>query len=260
MDYNATFEKRGHLYKYAIETYPFVLTNEFQTTVDMCNIKSDDILLNIPAACVPLNRHFKTQPKKYIQYETNTPFAKLLCVEQCELDKIPEKSNTVDTIITLASLHHTTEAERHAFYNECNRILKPNTGKLIIGDVIKGSKQDNWLNIFVNKYNSAGHNGTFWNESDINLLHECGFEATTCIKSYSWTFESETKMIDFCKNLFGLDLASESDIKNGIETYLQPYKLDDKIHFDWSLIYFTATKLQDASPYHKNKHDYHQQV
>lgn len=245
MDYNITFEKRGHLYKYAIQKYPHVLDQEFQTAVDMCDIQPTDILLNIPAACVPLDKYFKVQPTKYIQYETNPPFAKLMEITSCDLDKIPESTNSVDKIVTLASLHHATEEEREAFYRECYRILTPTNGKLIIGDVIKHSKEDKWLNIFVNAYNSAGHNGNFWTELDIVPLNSIGFHTVTCIKTYQWVFESETKMVDFCKNLFGLDLASDTEIKNGIYEYLQPYTISSatsKLAFDWSLMYFTAIK------------------
>ena len=45
MDYNYTFNKRANLYKYSIERYPNVLKNEFETAVEMCNIKEGDVLL-----------------------------------------------------------------------------------------------------------------------------------------------------------------------------------------------------------------------
>jgi hypothetical protein len=42
-------------------------------------------------------------------------------------------------------------------------------------------------------------------------------------------------MVDFCKNLFGLDLANYDIIKNGIQEYLT---LNDDFSIDWELIYF----------------------
>lgn len=80
--------------------------------------------------------------------------------KKVSIDDIPLKSQSVNKILCLASLHHLNNEERINTYNEFYRILKPN-GKLIIADVIKNSNQSIWLNNFVNNYNSNGHNGIF---------------------------------------------------------------------------------------------------
>lgn len=248
MDYNNTFQKRGNLYKYATEVYPHVLDNEFQTAVNMCDICEGQVILNIPAACVPLKRYFPENIQDkicYIEYETNSAFATLMNIPCCQFTSVPLIDNTVDTIITLASLHHSNIEERTNFYKECNRLLIQRPGsKLIIGDILKGSKQDDWLNIFVNKYNSSGHTGIFWNDSDINLLESCGFNCRTAIKTYMWTFVDENAMLDFTKNLFGLDMASDIEILNGLNQYLHPIYTKNCIYIEWSLIYFISTISQ----------------
>lgn len=243
MDYNNSFKNRVNNYNYAITRYPNVLENEFKIAVDMCDIKDTDIVLNIPAACVPLHEYFKIKPKKYIEYEINHSFSKLMDVSHCNLESIPEQNDSIDTIITLASLHHTTEIERNEFYKECYRILRNCSGKLVIGDVIKNSKEANWLNIFVNKYNSNGHNGLFWCNNDKYLLELNGYDVKIEIKKYPWIFNGEEDLIDFCRNLFGLDLATNVEILNGINTYLCPVKKDNIIMIEWSLMYFISTKL-----------------
>jgi SAM-dependent methyltransferase len=242
MDYDKTFEKRGSAYKYAIETYPHVLENEFKTAIEMCKVKSSDIILNIPAACIPLNKYFTVKPHKYIEYETNDNFATLLSVKTCKLNKIPEIDNSIDTVISLASLHHTNNTEREEFYSECYRVLKSDTGKLIIGDVIENSKESIWLNVFVNKYNSLGHKGNFWKESDKNILELKGYSVNMKYTEYTWNFNSENELVDFCKNLFGLDLASAEEILLGINTILDPETINGKIYVRWNLIYFIAIK------------------
>jgi hypothetical protein len=244
MDYVISFEKRCEKYKYAIEKYPDVLLHEFQTAVNICNLQSSDTILNIPAACIPLEKYFQVQPIKYIEYDINPIFSKLMNIHTCTLDKIPLKNNEVDIIISLSGLHHTNIGERENFYKECMRILKDQNSKLIIGDVLKGSKEDIWLNTFVNKYNSSGHNGIFWNESDKLLLKKNGFQTTIRIEKYPWIFDSENSMVDFCKNLFGLDLATNEIIIEGINSYLQPYKKNNMVYIDWCLIYFISTKNQ----------------
>lgn len=238
MNYTNSFENRANSYNYAINKYPTVLKNEFKTTIKLCNIKSTDIILNILAGGTPLNSYFTTKPYKYKEYEINSKFN----IELCTLDNIPERDNTIDTIITLASLHHMNNNERSMYYKECYRILKRNTGKLIIGDVIEGSNEAKWLNEFVNKYNSKGHIAQFFSNNDKKLFEENGFIVELEIKSYPWVFETEDILVDFCKNLFGLDLATYEQILDGIKVYLNPIYTANNILINWSLIYFISRK------------------
>lgn len=256
MNYDKVFNKRGKFYKYAIEKYPEVLKHEFETAVDICSIKNTDIIINMLAACVPLDRYFKVQPQKYIEYDTNLNFAELMGIKYCTLYNIPESNISVDTIISLAGLHHSTQDERVEFYKECYRILKNNTGRLIIGDVIKNSKEAIWLNVFVNKYNSSGHNGIFWDEYDKNFINENGFNTRVEIRSYPWIFKSDASLLDFVKNLFCLDLASDAEIIAGIDKYLHPVRTNKQININWQLIYFISTKCQNISQYCQNTTDY----
>lgn len=244
MDYNKTFETRGHNYKYATETYPRALDHEFQTAIDMCELTPGMILVNIPAACVPLYKYLPPGVG-YISLESNEPFAKLTGVPYSPLDALHLYDNSADVIISVASLHHASDSERQAFYKECRRVLRPG-GRLVIGDVMRGSTQDGWLNTFVNLYNSAGHNGQFWSAADARILEDCGFSVAIRTARYTWDFDSDVDMIDFCKNLFGLDHATEPQIAQGLIQYLGVR--DCKI--PWQLMYFIATITSKDVPVH----------
>ena len=251
MDYSNTFKKRVDRYTYAIETYPYVMDNEFKTAVEVSNIKETDVIINIPAACVPLHKYFQIHPKRYIEYETNKPFADRVNIKYCSFFDISESDVSINKIISLASLHHMTLNERDIFYKECQRLLYQD-GQLIIGDVQIDSKEDVWLNKFVNTYNSVGHNGLFWSEDDRDLLEQNGFIVDIQLKTYPWVFDTKHGMVDFCKNLFGLDKATDEEIENGIDTYLQPQYINDKYMIDWHLLYFIATKHQVHSQVYQN--------
>jgi hypothetical protein len=238
MDYNKTFESRCEAFKYAMETYPHVMAHELRTAIEMCDIQSNDTLLNIPAACIPLSNFFIQKPKAYIEYETNKKFGDLMRIPHAEFYDIPERPTSVSKIISLASLHHATQEERRAFYVEARRILDP-SGALIIGDVLADSPQARWLNIFVDAHNPAGHKGIFWSENDSALLEETGFAVQVVKKQYTWDFKSRQEMIDFCHNLFGLTNATDETIESGIQTHLSPVFNDDgSIQIPWQLIYF----------------------
>jgi SAM-dependent methyltransferase len=235
MDYDKTFETRLHKYKYAIETYPHALDSEFKTAIRMCDLKPGMVLVNVLAAGVPLHKYILPD-NVYVPLESNEAFASLVGVSYSPLDKLRLSDNSVDVIISLASLHHVNDSEREVFYKECVRVLRPG-GRLVIGDVMRGSKQDNWLNTFVNMYNSAGHNGQFWSAIDAQLLENVGFNVRIQNAKYTWEFESDTAMIDFCKHLFGLDCATDTQIVHGLIHYLDAH--DHCI--PWELMYFIAT-------------------
>ena len=103
--------------------------------------------------------------------------------------------------------------------------------------VLINSKQDKFLNTFVDCYNSSGHKGIFFDESEKYILEESGFRNIKIeIKEYNWYFNNTEEKIDFCKNLFGLDKASDEIILNGCNEIL------GKDNFQWKLIYFVCTK------------------
>ncbi len=76
----------------------------------------------------------------------------------------------------------------------------------MIGDVVKGSNEADFLNGFVNQYNSLGHNGDFITfERDIELLEQAGFSSTSLIKHVHWNFKSQRDCHNFLRLLFSLD-------------------------------------------------------
>ena len=232
MDYDIVFEHRAKDYNYAVEKYPNVLHNELSTAAFMVDAKSSETVVNIPGACVNISKYLPSSVI-YKPYETNKTFSIISGTPYSANFNIPEPDDSIDKVISLVSLHHSTDEERVEFYKTVYRCLKPG-GTLIIGDVCTGSPQDKWLNEFVHSYN--GHNGKFWSDDDKKFM--TGFNVKTEMKYYPWTFSSHSEMIDFCKHLFGLKNASDTDIAEGLKKYLKASETD----FEWSLLYFIATK------------------
>jgi SAM-dependent methyltransferase len=237
MEYGTLFSKRATTYLHALKTYPAVLANEFRAAVEKCQLQQDDTLLLIPCSCEHI-QPWLPSTVKCIEYETNAELAAATDKPYCQFSAVPLPNASVTRILSLATLHHLTTEERAAFYKEAMRLLKPD-GKLILGDVIQGSPQDRWLNLFVDTFNSYGHKGRFFTEADAALLESAGFQVDIQHAEYTWDFKSQEEMVVFCRNLFHLDRATDADIKEGLQT-----------HFDisnntlqWKLIYFICTKL-----------------
>lgn len=240
-DYSTAFSKRSDSYKYAIQKYPNALHEELETAANFVLKTNPCTVLNMMAGGINIEP-FLPKNVQYIAFESNPDLASTMNIQHCSIDGIPLMDQSVDTILCLSSLHHANTKQRLLFYKECLRVLKKN-GALILGDVLKGSAQDAWLNVFVNTYNSCGHDGLFMCEEDKDLLYESGFQTIHLeCPEYSWVFDDTDSMIDFSKHLFGLDKADKSIIEHGIDYYLHPEIKDDAVVIPWKLIYFICRK------------------
>ena len=47
-------------------------------------------------------------------------------------------------------------------------------------------------------------------------------------------------MVTFCRGLFGLDIATDEDIINGIKIYLNPHYQQNQVSLDWGLAYIVC--------------------
>lgn len=238
MDYQLAFHNRAERYDYAIHTYEDALSEEFKTAVQMLDPKPNDVVVNIPAGGTPIHKYISDTLNVTVKSFEMLREHKQDNVTYCDITSIPLQDNSVDKIISLASFHHFQE-DRQEVLMELRRILK-NSGVLVIGDVIEGSPQDTWLNVFVNKYNSNGHTGLFLDEKDIFGIEALGYNVKSSRHTYNWSFRNDEEAVDFVKNLFGLNLLpSDEFLLASMKQYLA-YK-DNK--FEWQLLYFTCIKL-----------------
>jgi SAM-dependent methyltransferase len=220
MDYKRCFENRIQRYKYAIRTYPGTMIDEHSAVRDRLELFDGCRVLDIGDSGLRIEGGI---------------------IIDFEFENLPFENGSFDRIIILAVLHHISIEERAILYKECMRILAPG-GRLIISDVIRNSIQDYWLNTIVNKYNSNGHRGVFFNESDAQLIRSAGFYVECERVSYHWHFRNLVEMEDFIINLFGMDLLEHGEnLLEIIDTNLGILIEGDGYKFKWELIYFIAT-------------------
>lgn len=242
MNYSKSFLNRVNKYIYAINKYPYAFEKEFKTAIKYLNIQDNDYIINLFGGGNPINKYIDNDIKyNYKEYENNDEFCKELNISKINIDNIPEKNSSVDKLLILSTLHHFNNEEREKIYIECNRVLKKD-GLLVIGDVLKYSKQANFLNVFVDKYNTNGHKGQFFEIKDKELLEKNGFKVEIKIEKYLWLFRTKEEMIDFTKNLFCLENIEDYLIYENLNNYLNVYHDFKWWYVDWQLIFFICKK------------------
>jgi ubiquinone/menaquinone biosynthesis C-methylase UbiE len=239
MEYNIQFKNRVDSYLYAASKYENVLVNENMTAVNILNPQNNDKILHIAAVGVNIKKYLPTDIKiELIEVEQNEEFAKAGNVAYINLTNIPYKDNTFDKVIVITTFHHLNNMERNIIYKEINRVLKT-SGTFIMADVMKNSLQDRFLNEFVNMYNPNGHNGMFFDSSDLELFQKSGFITEIKIMEYTWNFNSIEELNDFCYHFFNLKKINRSDIYTEIQKYLT---INQTLQWNWQLLYFISTK------------------
>jgi SAM-dependent methyltransferase len=92
---------------------------------------------------------------------------------------------------------------------EMRRVLRPGGGRLSILEVPVGAATDGFLNGFVDRHNSVGHEGRFVDDSFRADLAAAGFHIETDeLCRYTWDFAGEDEMIEFINLMFWLDKAT----------------------------------------------------
>ncbi|MBL1210548.1 class I SAM-dependent methyltransferase [Geminocystis sp. GBBB08] len=245
-NYQNIFDQRGMNYHQAMIKYPSARKDEFQNAIKLLDLQNNHLLLDIPSGGCYISNFidhnltiFSTETSKqfinHSQIDTNNNI--LICNN---FNNIPLNSNSIDRVLSLAALHHIED--KISFYQEIYRLLK-NDSIFCIGDVLEGSKVANFLNIFVDKNNSMGHEGSFLTEKIKLELENIKFNVIyDSVINYYWYFESFSNMIDFCKLLFGLDKANDQQIEKGIDHYLGYFVNNNKCYMNWELYFVKAIK------------------
>ena len=238
MEYKEIFSERAQSFYDTITKYPNVMDQEHKCYLENIPKITDGVYLELSPTFKPIP--WGTQ----IQVENSREFAALFKLPFIEdYSQMNYKDNIFDSVCAIAALHHYLPHSRKNIYKELYRILKPN-GSICIADVMKNSLPDKFLNVFVDKYSSSGHDGYFFNRDDIDNLKEIGFEVHYKLEKYFWDFESWEHCFTYTKSLFHLIKYDKSldEFKKEIQEYLPIIEHPNKtISWKWELLYIHAS-------------------
>jgi SAM-dependent methyltransferase len=246
-DYRGIFERRGRDHDLAFRRYPQACQEEVQAILRLAAPLPGETLLDVPAAGGFLSTHLEVPGVRLIAVDPS-PVLHALCrrlVPESYLapaNALPLPTGSVDVTVCLAGLHH--DPDPGAAFKEIRRVLRPH-GRLAIAEVAAGSAVAGFLNGFVDRHNSLGHQGHFLDDAMAATLVASGFAITgDAVAAYHWRFASRSDMADCLRLMFGIDLATPGEIVQAVESELGVDDLPGgAIGMRWSLRHLLARPL-----------------
>ena len=236
-DYSAIFAQRARQYHHAMQTHPDARNAEFRAALQGLPATAVDIL-DVPSGGGYLGRHLPAGTR-LVSCDFSAGFSSD-AVPLAQPGRLPYADASFDAVLSLTGLHHVPAPEQDAFLCECRRVLRPG-GRLVIGEVAVGSAVDRFLNGFVDAHNSQGHAGVFFDAGFLPRLQRAGFSncaMQTC--DYPWRFPDWDAAVFFCRNLFGIDRADDTTLRQGLECHLGAHAAGDGVELPWQLLFYRA--------------------
>ncbi|HMI40044.1 MAG TPA: methyltransferase domain-containing protein [Sphingomicrobium sp.] len=216
--YAEIFEKRAAEYHYAMRQSPRARDSEFLAVLEPIRDVAPGLVCDMPSGGGYL-ADYLWAGMDYLAVDPATDFfvewPKPLQRLQAVITSVPLADESVDTIISLAGLHH--EPSLPLVFEEMRRLLRPG-GRVVLMDVAVDTAPARFLNGFVAENCPLGHDGRFLDGRTAPELTAAGFRITDDrMIEVPWKFDDFDEAGDFCRNLFGMTALGTRETADAME-------------------------------------------
>jgi hypothetical protein len=155
---------------------------------------------------------------------------------------VPRPTGFFDRLGCLAGLHHEERPLLPIF--EIYRLLN-HGGLAVVAEVEANSTPARWLNEFVDKHTTNGHEGRFVSFGEMSSTFKAaGFQSVVEEKlDVPWYFSDTRQMLLFVRAIFGLYSVPDAVLTEALSHYFKLTLGSGPIEMAWSLIYCSGRKV-----------------
>lgn len=241
-NYEEVFELRGSRYDKAMREHPNARSEEFEQIISRACLKGKETVADVPAGGGYLKAYLPDNCL-WLGHEPCSSFTGHANTTALNNKLLPLtwENGSVDVALSLAGVHHLED--KRPLFAEIHRVVK-RKGCFVLSDVAGHSPVAHFLDDYVGKYNSTGHNGMFLHDDTLIELSETGWNINTSeqVKFY-WKFVDLEEMEVFCNDLFDINKSETGQTTKAIKKYLSVKELSNGyVGMNWSLRTIVAEK------------------
>lgn len=232
--YAEMFGERGGSYDRAMRLLPGARRREFAQAVERAQVLPGMTLGDVPAGGGYLAAHLP----EGVAWRGHEPCASFQGAHGgratgVPLLPLPWSDRSMDRVISLAGVHH--QPDKLPFHREVRRVLRPG-GLYVLSDVAEGSAPARFLDGFVGRHNSTGHEGHYLGESAARELAAAGFACLSDERvDFHWVAPGREQLAAFCGLLFDLRGEGPRRLIEAAESLLGIDEVDGGVGLRWSL-------------------------
>jgi len=204
--YAEAFGARGGRYDEAMRRHPRARDQEFGQLVSRAGLTPGMALGDVPAGGGYLGAHLPAGVA-WLGHEPCASFQQGGALHGVApggppLLPFPWADASLDRVVSLAGVHH--QPDKRPFHREARRVLRAG-GLYLLSDVAEDSPTARFLDGFVGRHNSTGHEGFYLGKGCVAELEDAGFRVLSDERvRFHWLFSSCEELAAFCTLLFDL--------------------------------------------------------
>lgn len=242
--YSELFDQRGSSYDQAMLAFPEARRDEFLQLLTAVPPPPGARVGDVPAGGGYL-RDFLPDGREWLGHEPCASFTNHGDAHGDTASKpllpLPWPDGHLDIAYSLAGVHHIDD--KVPLFREIRRATRRG-GRFVLSDVAEGGRVAHFLDDFVGRWNSTGHEGVYLGPPTLAELEDSGWRVERHgINDFPWRFANRRDMAAFCGKLFDIRGIDSDGIVEAIETMLGAEPLPGGgIGMRWSLMTVVAVK------------------
>ena len=236
--YETIFAQRAENYHRAMRAYPQARAAEFEAMVAYLPSLAGGIIFDMPAGGGYL-RSYLPPRLHYVAVEPTEAFYASCPVDararrlHAGIECVPCRDGSADAVVSLAGLHHAPDLD--AVFREMRRLVAPR-GLVVIADVAEGSAAAQFLNGYVDRHCSTGHDGRFLDAHTVPMLEKAGLDVIEdAVIPVPWGFATPVQAGAFCRDLFGIEGQTAGDVERALDSIVGIRADERGFSLQWTL-------------------------